>query len=114
MPSAVTALIILCAYLSLFPALSFWILTKFRRLHPFSWASVAAALWMLFEWLRGNLFTGFPWLALGYSQAPFSPLAGFAPIIGVYGISLLAGTQRCITISSGLIKGLENGAMACP
>ena len=89
MPIAVITLIILCAYLSLFPAFSAWILAKFRLTSPLIWAAVAAALWMLFEWLRGYLFTGFPWLALGYSQAPFSPLAGFAPIIGVYGISLV-------------------------
>ena len=89
MPIAVTALIILCAYLAIFPALSVWILAKLRLTSSFSWASVAAALWMLFEWLRGSLFTGFPWLTLGYSQAPFSPLVGFAPIIGVYGISLI-------------------------
>ncbi|MEK6594905.1 MAG: apolipoprotein N-acyltransferase [Pseudomonadota bacterium] len=89
MPIAVIALIILCAYLAIFPALSIGILAKFRLASPFVWASIAAALWMLFEWLRGSLFTGFPWLALGYSQAPFSPLAGFAPITGVYGISLV-------------------------
>jgi apolipoprotein N-acyltransferase len=89
MPIAVIALIILCAYLSLFPALSLWLLTKFRLTSSFVWASVAAALWMLFEWLRGYLFTGFPWLALGYSQAPFSPLVGFAPIVGVYGVTLI-------------------------
>ena len=89
MPTAVIALIILCAYLAIFPALSAWVLAKLRLASPFIWAAVAAALWMLFEWLRGYLFTGFPWLALGYSQAPFSPLVGFAPIIGVYGISLL-------------------------
>lgn len=89
MPIAVMALIVLCAYLSLFPALGGWILAKLRIASPFIGAWVAAALWMLFEWLRGTLFTGFPWLALGYSQAPYSPLAGFAPIAGVYGISLL-------------------------
>lgn len=89
MPVAVVALIILCAYLSLFPALSFWLLTRLRLTSSFLWASAAAALWMLSEWLRGTLFTGFPWLALGYSQAPYSPLTGFAPIIGVYGISLV-------------------------
>lgn len=90
MPIAVIALLILCAYLAIFPALSIGILARFRLASPFVWASMAAALWMLFEWLRGSLFTGFPWLALGYSQAPFSPLAGFAPITGVYGISLVA------------------------
>lgn len=89
MPIAVVALIVLCAYLSLFPALGFWLLTRSRLTSPFLWAALAAALGMLSEWLRGTLFTGFPWLALGYSQAPLSPLAGFAPVIGVYGISFV-------------------------
>jgi apolipoprotein N-acyltransferase len=38
------------------------------------------------EWVRGWLFTGFPWLSLGYSQID-SPLNGFAPLLGVYGVS---------------------------
>jgi apolipoprotein N-acyltransferase len=107
MPLAVTALIILCAYLAIFPALSVWILAKLRLTSSISWALVAAALWMLFEWLRGSLFTGFPWLALGYSQAPYSPLAGFAPIVGVYGISLLlvlSATLLFLWIDKGVRK----------
>ena len=43
----------------------------------------------LSDWVRSWLFTGFPWLSLGYSQIPFSPLAGFTSIVGVYGISLI-------------------------
>lgn len=44
-------------------------------------------LWTLFEWLRGWLLSGFPWLALGYSQID-SILAGWAPLLGVYGVTL--------------------------
>ena len=47
---------------------------------------VAPAVWVLLEWVRGWLFTGFPWLTLGYSQID-SVLSGWAPLAGVYGVS---------------------------
>ena len=50
---------------------------------------ILPALWMLAEWTRCWIFTGFPWLGTGYAHTS-SPLAGFAPILGVYGISQLA------------------------
>ncbi len=57
------------------------------------------AVWVLTEWLRGWLFTGFPWLTIGYTQID-APLAGFAPIAGVYGIGLVlalgAGLLWCL------------------
>jgi apolipoprotein N-acyltransferase len=46
------------------------------------------ALWLLCEWLRGWLFTGFPWLSLGFTQTD-TWLRGFAPVVGMYGLSLL-------------------------
>jgi apolipoprotein N-acyltransferase len=46
------------------------------------------AAWLLLEWLRGWLFSGFPWLAIGYAGID-TPLAGFAPIVGVYGVGWL-------------------------
>jgi apolipoprotein N-acyltransferase len=45
-------------------------------------------LWVIFEGLRGFLLTGFPWLFLGYTQID-SVLANLAPLVGVYGISLV-------------------------
>lgn len=89
MPLAVVALILLCAYLSLFPALTAWLSIRWRAAASNLWPWLIASLWMLSEWLRGTLFTGFPWLTVGYSQAPYSLLAGFAPVVGVYGISFL-------------------------
>ncbi len=45
-----------------------------------------ASLWVLFEWLRSWLFTGFPWLYLGYAHTT-SWLHPLAPVLGVLGIS---------------------------
>ena len=50
--------------------------------------AVLPAGWTLIEWLRGWLFSGFPWLSVGYSQID-GPLAVWAPVLGVHGISLL-------------------------
>jgi apolipoprotein N-acyltransferase len=52
------------------------------------WLVLLPAGWTFCEWLRGWVLSGFPWLALGYSQLE-SPVRGYAPVIGVYGISLL-------------------------
>ncbi|MFL6675619.1 MAG: apolipoprotein N-acyltransferase [Massilia sp.] len=50
---------------------------------------VLPVTWGLSEWMRGWLFTGFPWAASGYAHNA-APLGGFAPIVGVYGIGVLA------------------------
>jgi apolipoprotein N-acyltransferase len=50
---------------------------------------VLPALWVLLEWLRGWALSGFPWLSLGYAFID-SPLAGWAPLLGVYGVTWAA------------------------
>ena len=78
--------------LALYPALqSFLCVYLYQRFRlPVSAVLllVFPATWVLIEWLRGWLFTGFPWLNLGYSQSD-SWLAGYAPLLGVYGLSLM-------------------------
>lgn len=87
LPLAVVATTGFCAFLALFPGLAGWISAHFRSTER-RWAMPAA--WVLCEWILNWIFTGFPWMALGYSQVPASPLAGFAPVLGVYGVSLAA------------------------
>ena len=50
---------------------------------------VLPSLWVLLEWLRGWLLSGFPWLSTGYAMID-SPLAGWAPLLGVYGVTWAA------------------------
>jgi apolipoprotein N-acyltransferase len=57
---------------------------------------VFPAAWVTAEWVRGWFLTGFPWLNLGYSQID-GPLAGLAPVAGVYGVSL------AVAVSAGLL-----------
>ncbi len=85
---AALATLLFCAFLALFPASAGGLFVYFRR-HQSALLWLAPALWVLQEWTRGWIFTGFPWLALGYSQVPASPLAAYAPLVGAYGVSYL-------------------------
>lgn len=80
---AAIAVLLFCAFLALFYGVVGWlaVLTPYRL--------IGAPLYLVtLEWVRGWIFTGFPWLNMGNSQIPNSPLAGLAPILGIYGISL--------------------------
>jgi len=85
---ALPATALFAAILAIFPALAGYAQAKLRTGAFISLILVMPALWVLMEWSRGLIFTGFPWLAMGYSQAAASPLAGYAPLLGVYGVSL--------------------------
>jgi len=74
-----------------------WLARRLRSDRPWvHFVLVFPSLWVLVEWLRGWFLTGFPWLAMGYSQID-SPLAGYAPLLGVYGLSWL------VALSGGLL-----------
>ena len=94
-----------CAYLALHPALVGWLLAMLRVSARWRMLVATPALWVLSEWLRLWLFTGFPWLALGYSQID-SPLRGFAPVFGVYGASLAASAVAALIAVAFAERGL--------
>ena len=86
-PLAALALLLFCTYLALYPAFMAWLYARLRRGGFWGDALLLASCWTISELLRGWAFTGFPWLAIGYSQTSPSPLAGWAPILGAYGLS---------------------------
>nr|WP_314546188.1 apolipoprotein N-acyltransferase [uncultured Massilia sp.] len=94
LPAVLGALgiVLLGLYMGLFGAFAAGVATWLRR----RWALPVVAFlllvlpvaWGVSEWMRGWVFTGFPWAASGYAHAG-APLAGYAPLIGVYGIGVL-------------------------
>ena len=89
MPALLAAILTLlfCAILALYPAITGWLYRALGTRSMLVTLAALPALWTLSEWLRGWVFTGFPWIALGYAQVPSSPLAGYVPILGVYAAS---------------------------
>jgi apolipoprotein N-acyltransferase len=49
----------------------------------------APSAWVLLEYIRSCLFTGFPWALLGYSQYLNLPVIQIADITGAWGVSFL-------------------------
>ena len=78
-------LILLSAYLAIFPALFAGLVTLIRK--PSLLPVFIPALWTASEYLRASLFTGFPWELLGYSQYRNLYFIQIADLTGVYGIS---------------------------
>ncbi len=100
------------AGLALFHGLAFWFWGKLARHSAIRRLILFPAIWILGDWLRGWLLTGFPWLYLGTAHTD-GPLAGLAPLVGVHGITLwIAITGAAIYGIWWLVTGLRYGAAA--
>jgi apolipoprotein N-acyltransferase len=87
-PAAALATAAFCTVLALLPAGAGWLQARVPTPEAARACLLIPAAWTLGEWLLSWIFTGFPWLALGYSAAGW-PLQGYAPIGGVHLISFL-------------------------
>jgi apolipoprotein N-acyltransferase len=87
LPVSVLLMALLCAYLALFPALAGWLWFRLRRYTSGYSLFLLPVIWLVTEFLRGWLFTGFPWLSIGYAHTSFT-LGNLAPHIGELGISV--------------------------
>ena len=118
MPTAVSILLLLllCAYLAVFPSIAIWAATRLKNTsYTIRYLVAIPVFWLVMDWVRGWFLTGFPWGYLGYSHAD-TPLVGFAPILGVQGITLsimlicgaltLLIQKQHVKLMSALILGL--------
>jgi apolipoprotein N-acyltransferase len=108
-PSVLVAALLVLV-LSVFPALCGYLC---RRYLPVTGLGgpllVLPAGWVLAEWVRGWIFTGFPWLDIGASQID-GPLAGYLPVIGEYGVTWLVAL--CAGLLLALVAGRRRAACA--
>ena len=88
MPLAALATALFCAFLALFPGAAGWLQARIPMRPALRACLAIPAAWTLLEWLRGWIFTGFPWLSVGYAGVGW-PLQGYAPLLGVFGLSFL-------------------------
>lgn len=96
-PVAIAITLGLIAFLSLYPALlGYFLVRAFRTLTPAVLLVALPSGWVMAEWLRGWVFSGFPWLTIGSSQID-GPLGGYAPVLGVY------GTGWTVAVSAALV-----------
>jgi apolipoprotein N-acyltransferase len=82
------AVVLLSLYLAVYPALAAGLAWRFKEKKPVALVLTLAGAWAITEWLRGTIFTGFPWNPLGVTLAD-TPLLKFVTVIGTYGLSLL-------------------------
>ena len=112
------AVVLLSLYLSVYPALMALAAWRFRA-RPLPFALAAGAAWIITEWLRATMFTGFAWNPLAAAFAD-TPARGLARLVGTYGLSgivalgaaALADRRRLIAFPLALIATLGAGWLA--
>ena len=106
-------MLLLCLYLALFPALAAYLTACFSNKKQLDlWLLIP--FWLICEYLRSVVLTGFPWLSLGYSQID-SPLANFAPLIGEVGITaLIILINVCLVKIACALKQCSKNTLTTP
>ena len=108
---AAFATLVFCAYLALFPAATGWICALWAAPRTGERLALAAGCWTIMEWLRSWLLSGMPWLSIGYAQAR-SPLAGYAPVGGVFLVGLCSAITAALLAHAALAPRSSRRSMA--
>jgi apolipoprotein N-acyltransferase len=80
----------------------FYVYGRWFSRHPLALMIAFPVTWLFSEWLRTWLFTGFPWLFVGYAHL-HTWLSGWAPLVGVLGLSFI-----CAITAGVLAYGFTN------
>jgi apolipoprotein N-acyltransferase len=102
------AVAVLSLFLAIYPAAAAGLAWRWGRDRPLVFVLLFAAAWIVTEWLRATLFTGFAWNPLGVALMP-SGLAGLARWVGTYGLSGVA-----ILFAGALFLQLRGGEQRRP
>lgn len=108
---AVLLMIGLAVLMATVLAIGGWFVSRLSLGEPWLLLLIGPAAWTLVEWVRSWILTGFPWMALGYAQID-TPLAGWAPVLGVYGVSfmlVLSTTSAIATLRAATARGRVAG-----
>ena len=90
--AALTA--IFCGGLALLTGIQSALFCAVQPRDALSRIALFTALWVVFEWVRTWFLTGFPWLFIGYAAID-TPIEGWAPVLGVLGVSLILVSTAC-------------------
>lgn len=107
------AIVAIPALLALYIACLLCILQYFNNKNSFRFAILFVCSWVVFELLRTYLFTGFPWLATGYSVMFFSSFVQSASVFGVFGLSFIVVSVCCIPFLLIHVNRLNIALVVC-
>jgi apolipoprotein N-acyltransferase len=92
-------------FLALFPAVLAALSQRFLTGLSLWWMpGVFGLAWVVFEFLRGWLFNGFPWLLIGYTVLD-TPLEAWVPLLGVWGVGFLVAYFAALLAQTFLSRG---------
>ena len=100
---AIFLMLALVVIMGLYYAAAGWLTARLCDSKPMRLLLVAPSVWVGIEWVRGWFLSGFPWMSLGYGQID-SPLAGIAPVLGVYGVSLAVMFSATAFLVAGIAR----------
>ncbi len=90
---SVLMIVAMALLMGLFSALQTWLYRRFFPETPLTFAP----LWVFFEWAKTWVFTGFPWLFVGYAFTE-RLLDNYAPLFGIFGVSFVAIILACALV----------------